>query len=81
MIEDFNGEALKQDTYGTVWLEPEEYFKPSDKADVESYSQYILWCVGGAVIFWLTIAIATDKTVMPVFLLVLGMQQYFYISC
>lgn len=72
MIEDFNGYPIKHDTYGTAWLEPEEYFKPRDIADVESYSQYILWCIGGAVVFWLTIAIATDKTVMPVFLVLLG---------
>jgi hypothetical protein len=81
MIIDLKGQPIKHETYGIVWLNPKEYFAPKDIYEVEAYSSYILWCVGGAVVFWLTISLSTDKTVMPVLLLLLGLQQFFYISC
>ena len=38
MIQDYNGKALKKDTYGNVWINPYEKFQSQDKADVEAYT-------------------------------------------
>ena len=38
MIQDYNGKALKKDTYGNVWINPYEKFQSHDKADVEAYT-------------------------------------------
>jgi hypothetical protein len=57
------------------------YFKDGDKLDVENYTKYILWFIGGGLFFWSTLALMTNKTVMPVLLLFLALQQFFYIGC
>ena len=49
------------------------FFKEGDKIDVENYTKYILWFIGGGLFFWLTIALLTNKTVMPVLLILLAL--------
>jgi hypothetical protein len=40
-----------------------------------------MWFLGGGIIYWLTISILTNKTVMPVLFVLLALQQFFYIGC
>ena len=49
------------------------YFKDGDKLDVENYTKYILWSIGGGLFFWFTLALLTNKTVMPILLLFLAL--------
>jgi hypothetical protein len=52
---------------------PYEHFKDQDKEEVEQYTRYILWFIGGGITFWLTISILTDKTILPVLFVALAL--------
>lgn len=49
-----------------------EHFADSDKNEVETYSRYIWWFLAGGISYWLTIGIMTEKTILPVFFVVLA---------
>lgn len=72
-IKDTNNKEIKTSAYGKAWINQYEHFKDMDKEEVENYARYILWFIGGGVIFWLTIAFSTDKTLMPVLFILLAL--------
>jgi hypothetical protein len=78
---DQNGKDLKTSTYAKAWLTKGNFFKEVDKIDVENYARYILWFLSGGLFFWGTIALFTNKTVMPVLLIFLAIQQFFFLGC
>jgi hypothetical protein len=58
-IYDVNGKEVKSSTYGKAWLNAGNFFKETDKLDVENYSRFILWFISGGITFWLTLSLMT----------------------
>jgi hypothetical protein len=80
-IVDINSFDIKRLTYGRVRVHFHTPFKLQDRLEAETWARYILWVAAGAFTFWLTIGLITCKSLMPCLIIILSMQQLFYIGC
>ena len=79
-ITDINGYEVNFNTYSYMWLDNYEFFTQIDKDNAEFYGKLTLALIFGAFSFWLTISIATGKSIMPAIFVLLAWQTFFYIS-
>ena len=78
---DIDGYPVKAGSYAYVWLNRQKSIDETDRQVAEFYGRLILALSCGIFSFWITLSIATRKSVVPALIVLMTFQQFFYLGC
>ena len=80
-VVDINDHSIKSNIQFTAFLNPKEGFYKEKIHRIEFGGKLILSLAGSSIGLWFTIAMLTQRTIMPCFFIFLTFQHLYLLSC